>query len=310
MSHIAWSQMRNPILAEPDRLLKDPCFVFHEGWFYCFSHHNYRSQDLHTWEPWGERTPSQPDVTQHASIWYMASAGPRPAGWAKGNASPSYRTSATLEQWSAGNVLLPGLSEERNIDPALAWVGNRVFVAFKRQQKPHIARILPQGQILGFQDTPYRRMTLKGGSWFDRLFEPHWGEQFQLLQIDGWWHLLTTAGRLADTNLACRALYPYTYNKHPFLYRKRDDGNRLQDWQVWVGRRELVIPQERWNRAMWANGAYLCDWRDIPDDQGQRGYWYLWYAGSADHTSFDRRGHGKLGVARSRDLRRWVVPPQ
>ena len=59
---------------------------------------------------------------------------------------------------------------------------------------------------------------------------------------------------------------------------------------------------EDWNRVMHANSAYLCDWRE------HDGHFYLFYAGANDDVSFERRGHGKIGVVRSRDLIDWRLP--
>jgi hypothetical protein len=53
-----------------------------------------------------------------------------------------------------------------------------------------------------------------------------------------------------------------------------------------------------------ADCAFLADWRQYD------GYFYLFYAGSDDGDSFQLRGHGKIGVARSRDLVEWRAPPK
>lgn len=53
---------------------------------------------------------------------------------------------------------------------------------------------------------------------------------------------------------------------------------------------------------MCANSAYLCDWRKYD------GHFYLFYAGAMDDRSFERRGHGMIGVVRSRDLLQWRLP--
>lgn len=33
----------------------------------------------------------------------------------------------------------------------------------------------------------------------------------------------------------------------------------------------------------------------------------MWYSGSLDADSFQRRGHDKIGIARSRDLLHWRI---
>lgn len=77
---IDWANLRNPILWEPDRLLKDPSVVYHDGWFYIFTHQNYRTRNLKDYEFLGD-TGSQPDVTWDGSKWIMAKNGGRLPGW-------------------------------------------------------------------------------------------------------------------------------------------------------------------------------------------------------------------------------------
>jgi hypothetical protein len=287
---IDWARLRNPILYDPDRCLKDPSVVYHDGWFYVFSNRNYRTRDLQTYELL-KATGSQPDVTWNGTQWIMAHNGGPLEGWAPGTSTPRLRTAATLPTWSLPQQLLPGLSEARNLDPALAWEGAYVYIAFKREQTLYLTRVA-QGALGTTAWEPLQQGSLGGA----------WGEQFQMLKLDGRWHMLATGRRTSLLEMLCLAWYPYTCNHHPFLYTKTYSGAALAAWTRWGNRRELRVPQEEWNSAMHANGAFLADWR--PHD----GYFYLFYAGAADHESFNRRGHCKIGVARSRDLLSWVVP--
>jgi hypothetical protein len=52
---------------------------------------------------------------------------------------------------------------------------------------------------------------------------------------------------------------------------------------------------------MHANTAFLLDLR------AHDGWFYAFYSGT-DRLDPDLRGHGKIGVARSRDLVNWYVP--
>jgi len=52
---------------------------------------------------------------------------------------------------------------------------------------------------------------------------------------------------------------------------------------------------------MHANTGYLNDFR------AEDVFFYLTYSGSIDSESFQGRGHGKIGIARSRDLVHWRV---
>lgn len=288
-----WTSLRNPILQDPARCLKDPSVVYHEGWFYVYSNRNHRTQDFRTFTPL-QGTGSQPDVTHNGAQWIMAHNGAPPASWHEPeSAAPKLRRSNDLVRWTPAQELLPGLGEARNIDPAIAWDGPYAYVALKRKQKLYVTR-MPR-EALG---------TTAWESLQQGQLDGAWGEQFQLLTLHGQWHLLATGRRANLFQMLCLAWYPYTCNHHPFLYTKQYPGTRLVDWTQWTQRRELRIPQERWNKAMHANGAYLVDWR--PHD----GYYYLFYAGSADHTRFNNRGHCKLGMARSKDLYTWAVPGQ
>jgi hypothetical protein len=93
----------------------------------------------------------------------------------------------------------------------------------------------------------------------------------------------------------------YTCNHEPFIYTMDGAGSELGDWTRWIEKTHLQVPFEQWNTIMHANSGYLTDWRAYD------GYFYLFYAGSVDGDRFDGRGHGKIGVARSRDLREWRV---
>lgn len=287
----AWDTLRNPILEAPSRCLKDPSVVYHDGWVYLYvGGQNSRTQDFRTFLPI-QGTNSQPDVTHDGTRWVLVSNGGHGPGWGPEAASPLLRTSSRLIAWTAPRPLLPGLTEARNIDPALAWEGDYAYIAFKRNQALYLTRV--RRKALGTAAwEPLRKGDLDGA----------WGEQFQLIQLDGTWHMLATGRRANVFQMLCLAWYPYTCNHHPFLYTRKDAGPGLAAWTRWTGRRELRVPQERWNKAMHANGAYLADWR------AHDGHYYLFYAGSADHTSNAYRGHCKIGMARSRDLHTWTVP--
>jgi hypothetical protein len=96
----------------------------------------------------------------------------------------------------------------------------------------------------------------------------------------------------------------------PAEANRGDDSSDAQSWLHWKKVRAFKIPEEAWNEGRTpgfthetANSAYLCDARKLD------GYWYLVYAGSTELESFDGRGHAKIGIARSKDLKEWEVPP-
>jgi hypothetical protein len=96
----------------------------------------------------------------------------------------------------------------------------------------------------------------------------------------------------------------------PWFYALSGNPMIPSSWLHWVDGRELQVPAEPWNTGTGisstgfehANSAFLCV---DPAD----GYDYLTYAGSQELTHFGGWGHAAIGVARSRDLEHWSVPP-
>ncbi len=168
----------------------------------------------------------------------------------------------------------------------LAHTEHGLFLFFKRGLHTSIVQHVEVARsVSGSLDGPWQL-----------LGEPDLGltENFQFLVIDGVWHVLAT-----------------TIPIHvPALFRLVGDPANPSSWLHWQKVATFDVPQEAWNRGETAgidhetaNSAYLCDARRAD------GYWYLFYAGSEELTSFEGRGHAKIGIARSRDLRSWTVPP-
>ncbi len=126
-------------------------------------------------------------------------------------------------------------------------------------------------------------------------------ENQQFLMIDGVWRVLATGrhpeGPQCDSPI-------YTCNHAPFLFTVRGAAASLGDWIYWDEKTWLEVATEDWNTEMHANSAYLADWRHFD------GWFYLFYAGSNDSDTFSGRGHGKIGVSRSRDLHTWYPAGQ
>jgi hypothetical protein len=178
----------------------------------------------------------------------------------------------------------------RNIDGALAEHGGYVYLGWKRVQEFYVTRAA--SPALDGRWEPALRASADG----------QWAENFQFLAIDGEWRMIATG--YDPLFYRCRE-HPewitYTCNHEPFVSRMDGSGDALEDWTRWVDKTHLAVPFEDWNPVMHANAAFLADWREY------NGYFYLFYAGSADGDRFERRGHGKIGVARSRDLVEWRV---
>lgn len=125
---------------------------------------------------------------------------------------------------------------------------------------------------------------------------PGYGSPDITRTAEGRWRMIATARdprRPID--------FGYMESHEPFVYELRGEGTTLEEWTEWVGKRQLQVPREEWNSLMHANSAYLCNWRE------HDGHFYLFYAGTNQPTE-EGRGHGRIGVVRSRDLVEWKLP--
>jgi hypothetical protein len=308
---INWSDLKNPVLSVPDRMLKDQAVVYFNGWFYVFcsirfesgdpNRHDkipciYKTRDFRTYEclydddlniRWGstvKRGTGSPDLTYISGVWHMVrQSGPDGTG----RRNIFYSMSDDLEDWGPSWQLNPGLRlNARRIDGALAYEGGYYFLGYKSRQRFRVTRS-KTGELDG-RWLRSRSADAGGG----------WAENYQFIKIDGTWRMIATA-RDPDKPMS---INDYTGSHEPFIYTMDGDGSELTHWTRWVDKRHLEVPLEDWNRVMHANSAYLCDWREYD------GYFYLFYAGANDSESFERRGHGKIGVVRSRDLADWRLP--
>lgn len=338
---IDWASLRNPILAiEEDpragtaaRALKDVAVVYEAGAFYLFSSTRvtaatkplrparpfFRTRDFKTYEEFsiiGVNTAGthhgSPNITRIADHWYLvfqaSPAPPAPCGPA--HRQLFFTTTTTLADplsWAPVRPLAPALAPDHSlIDGALASTGEQVFLGFKwrQQQTFHVAHgTLPAvaGEAPIWVHAPLVTIRARAGTAL-----PYFGfaENYQFINIDGIWRLLAT-GRdpaLLRGGLANLRYAKYTCSHEPFLYTMQGDGTQPAHWRQWRRKTHLRIPEEAWNPVMHANAAFLADWRTYD------GFFYLFYAGAADGDQFDLRGHGKIGVARSRDLVHWRVP--
>ncbi len=313
---IDWEALRNPILGFPDRSLKDQAVVYHDGAFLVFASarfrpgdpqsasktpYFYRTRDFLAFEALADPDlngpgygPHSPDLTRIDGLWHMTF---QAAGDGERAAILKLSTSPDGTDWSPPVDLAPELLDpaERNIDGALARHGGRFFLGWKRDQSLLVTR--SAGPELDGRWSPplHAAAPLAFGP---SPLGHEWAENYQFLRLDGAWTMIATARRPGFP----LSRHEYTGSHEPYVYTMDGSGRQLEDWTRWRCKRLLEVPTEDWNRAMHANSAFLADWR------AHDGYFYLFYAGSNDHTSFDRRGHGKIGVARSRDLVRWRVP--
>jgi hypothetical protein len=293
---VAWERLRNPVFAT-DHMTKDQTIRLIDGrWHLFFSEMvdeekrtgHVTSTDMVRWTPAppADRFGS-PDITRARDGKYVITLQlPDPK-------NPDlrkiyYRTASNPEgPWSEPAQLVPALFEdERIIDSAIAHTASGLFLLFKRGL---------HDSVVQHDELAYSPSGSLDGPW-QHLGQPDlpWSENFELLPIDGVWHVLVTTIPI----------------HHPALFRLAGPPADPQSWLHWTQVSQFDIPQEDWNRGETpgithetANSAYLCDARELD------GYWYLLYAGSTELTTFDGRGHAKIGLARSRDLVRWDVPP-
>ena len=297
---IPWERLRNPIFSLPDAAAKDVAVRVVDGrWRLLFSHvredpFRFRigltsSPDLLEWsavELWDEPELgglASPDLTRAANGEYLVTYNSHTRDLT-GGTKLYVRRSSGFDSWSKPERLASEIRagpDDRLIDAALAHTEHGLFLAYDYQEGRFEMAWSPSGSV----DGPWQRIGEADTGPF---------ENYQFLQIDGVWHLLGTALPV----------------HRDLLYRLGGPPDRPESWLRWELVRELEVPPEAWNSDRGdgrgfevANAAYLCDARPLD------GHWYLFYAGSTELERFGRRGHAKVGVARSPDLVGWEVPP-
>lgn len=289
---IDWEHLRNPILAEPDRMIKDPAVAWREGWFYIFASQRisgdqpwsyYRTRDFKDYERFDvqELHGGSPDLKLLDGRWILL----RQNETTGADRRLFYSTSTDLLHWQPGGALAQNIQRGmRHIDGTLAAEGGFFYLGYKGEQQFFVTR---SPSLAGPWETP--RAVESGG----------WCENYQYLKIDGQWRLIATAHAPPGYQIKKNG---YTGDLEPFIYTIRGAGRSLEDFARLENKTHLVVPWEDWNEQMHANSAFLCDWRR------HDGYLYLFYAGANDRKSFEDRGHAKLGVVRSKDLVHWAAP--
>lgn len=316
---IDWRTLRNPILGLPDARLKDQALAQQDGYFYLLTSPtfetedpkvgrtekvHFRSRDLRHWETYPETM--RPEGSGAGSIdlslidgeWHAVFQS-APAG------NPELRrlylsTSTDLVHWTTGIELAPTvLPGESIIDGALARVAEGHYYLVMKWRVPQVPFFTRSAQpVLNQEWLPGEPFIAQSENVLFGI-GPGFAENFQLIEIDGRIRLVATA---RDPE-GFRCPNEYTCSHEPFIYSFAvGDGSQYEDWKVWDHKTQLRVPYEGWNPVMHANTGFINDWRD--DD----GFFYLTYAGSSDSESFQRRGHGMIGIARSRDLIHWRVP--
>lgn len=299
-----WDKLKNPIYAVPNWSVKDACMIEKDGVFYLFFSAFYFDRGQERSHVVGVKTTDFIDYSPPLFIWdgtkddWIGLCSPDIIyadgkyvltynSWGDKKDKPNqlfYAISNDLECWQAGLPLAANLTTgKRAIDAALAFY-NGWWILMYKEGSPGKARIAASKQLDGGWE-----FIGEGFPTFHRLAEhpAQVQENYQFLNIDGRWHLITT-----------------DYRPHQmFIYQMGSTGERLPDWLVWVEGRPLEMPQEAFNTDHIANAGVVVDWRS------KDGYFYCLYAGRTEGFSHARRGDNKLGIAASTNLVHWFAPP-
>ena len=314
---VAWSQLTDPILSEPDAGVKDQALVWAGGrWHMLFSDvtddarlpggvrwdiATATSTDLVHWSA-PVRWPAQrgvvgvvsPDIVRSPTGTFVVTYDSGPGEVGGGQAKLYYRTSADLETWSAPHALARNLHPapaDRMIDPALAWTGKGLILGYKYGP--------PTTTGSQHFEIAWSRSGSLAGPWVlvgrpDISLYGDTVENLEFLTVGGRWRLVATSNTLDQ----------------PWMFTLVGPPGTPASWLHWSDATELQIPPQPWDSGAGlssvdyehANSVFLCDARATD------GYYYATYAGSDELTAFDGWGHAKIGIARSRDLVHWQVP--
>ena len=298
---VPWDRLSNPILGFDDHMIKDQTLRLIDGEWHLFYSERFEaavpggtghavSTDLTEWTTTEKQFPEQgsPDITRAEDGRYFLTAQRNDPAGTEINTLVYNATTDPNGEWAPPAQLVASeFTDERIIDAGLAHTKYGLFLMFKRGLHEDVIQPIAvaysesgspdgPGEILGEPDLSF-------------------AENFQFLVIGGKWHLLTTK-------------IPVHV---PTLYRLVGDPSDPESWLHWKEVAKFEIPPEEWNRGTGpagllyetANSAHLCDARKLD------GYWYLTYAGSTELETFEGRGHASIGIARSKNLKKWEVPP-
>jgi hypothetical protein len=310
---VAWSQLADPIVSQPDAGVKDQALIWAGGaWHMLFSYvtndaalpggvrwniATATSTDLAHWStpvPWpaqaGVVGVASPDVVRSPTGTFVVTYDSGPGDRAGGQPKLYYRTSPDLTTWSAPHPLARSLgpaSGDRMIDPALAWTGHGLILGYKSGTDTQHFEIAwsRSGSVAGpWVAVGPATLSLYGDT----------VENYEFLTLGGRWRLVATSNTLDQ----------------PWMFTLVGRASSPASWLHWSGGAQLQIPAQPWDTGPGlssvgyehANSIFLCD------AHASDGYYYATYAGSDELTAFGGWGHAEIGIARSTDLVHWQVP--
>jgi hypothetical protein len=300
-------------LEYPDAAVKDQALIWADGkWHMIFSYvtndtttpgqehwgiATSESADLRNWSkavPWTEQPGgmASPDIVRSPSGTFVVTYDSPPGETRPSQAKLYYRTSADLVHWSTPHRLARTLYPDpavRMIDPALAWTGNGVVLAYKMGTTSQSQALEIAWSKSGSLSGPWQPVGRADIRIYDDTVE-----NYELVAAKWVWHLVATSNTLDQ----------------PWIFTLPGSPLNPSSWLHWVDGYQPTVPSESWNTGPGissvgfehSNSAFLCE--DTSD-----GYEYLTYAGSQELTQFGGWGHAKIGIVRSKDLVHWAVPP-
>jgi hypothetical protein len=313
---VNWSKLRNPILSSPSAGEKDQVMVWFDGkWHMIFSYvrddpstpdgvywdiATSSSTDMTTWsppDPWpfqpGALGVAAPQIVRDPQGFFVVVYQSDPGQTGGAQDRLYFRTTTDFVTWSAPHPLAQSLAPkpgDRMIDGSLAWTSDGLILGYKSgaegaSQAFEIAR-----SANGSLDGPWQYVGKP-----DIVVNGDTVERYEFLSVEGSWDLMATSNTLDQ----------------PWLFKLSGDPATPSGWLHWSAGYELAIPKAAWDSGPeissvgyeWANASFLCN------ASSTDGYYYLLYAGSNELTQFGGWGHAKIGIARSRNLIDWQVPP-
>ena len=311
---IPWTDLKNPVYSQSGWSVKDACVTFYNDEFYLFFSAFYKDREKERshivavkttdWQTYsspilhldgredGWTGLCSPNITKHENLFYLTY-----NSWGKVHANGKTNdlfciTSSDLKSWSEPIPIAPELTSKITcIDLAITFANDSVYAIWKQEigktnpgtYRPVIAKAPSLKENFEFLEEKFPKLELKNKRSKNRIYE-----NYQFIEINKKWHLLTTAYRPHDA----------------VLFEMKGTGKSDQDWLYWFNGRAFDLPRQWFNFEQICNAPFLADWRSID------GFFYLLYAGRQQAITHAGRGNNKLALARSKDLVDWKVPPK
>lgn len=312
---IAWQNLKNPVYQHANWSTKDVCMEYKDGIFYLFFSAFYFEREkershvvgvstkdwINFSEPFlhidgkegGWTGMCSPNLSKIGNQYVLTfnSWGKRHPN--KGTNDLFFIRSTDLLSWSKPERFDSTLTYNKtSIDAALAHANNKYYLFWKddylegatvRYKKIRLAICDSLNGKYNFLGDGLPKLYFKG----EKEPTSRYAENFQFTQIDSVW-------------------YCYVDFEQGEQYLFRMKGNPAQDesWLCWEEFTKLEVPKESYSTQVPNYSGAINDWRKYD------GYFYMVYAGRTENSSHLGRGDNKIGIARSKDLINWKLPPK